>query len=251
MGRVVKKIFNWQVLVALILVFCSIGFYFLHYFLFHDLHHIFLYLIGDVAFLFLDVLIVMLVLHRLLTLREEKLVRKKLSMIIGVFFGEVGTELLRKLIGFDHGAAKIGGELRVANDWSKREYARALRAVEAHKSEIQINKDKLQEIKVFLMERRGFMLNLLENPNLLEHESFTNLLWSVFHLTDELGHRVDINRLPDNDYAHLTVDINRVYLLLLAQWIGYMRHLENDYPYLFSLATRTNPFTPDASVEIK
>jgi len=95
------------------------------------------------------------------------------------------------------------------------------------------------------------MLNLLENPNLLEHESFTNLLWSVFHLTDELGHRVDIDHLPDNDYAHLTVDINRVYQLVLSQWIGHMRHLENDYPYLFSLAARTNPFTPDASVEIK
>ncbi|OGC11558.1 hypothetical protein A3K48_03510 [candidate division WOR-1 bacterium RIFOXYA12_FULL_52_29] len=246
-----KKLLNWQILAALVLVFCSVGFYFLHYILFHDLHHIFLYLIGDVAFLFLDVLIVMLVLHRLLTLKEEKLIRKKLSMIIGVFFGEVGTELLRKLIGLDLGAAKIGGELRVTNNWSKKEYARALRAVEAYKSEIKINKDKLREIKAFLMARRGFMLNLLENPNLLEHESFTNLLWSVFHLTDELGHRVDIDHLPDNDYAHLTVDINRVYQLVLSQWIGHMRHLENDYPYLFSLAARTNPFTPDASVEIK
>jgi hypothetical protein len=26
-----------------------------------------------------------------------------------------------------------------------------------------------------------------------------------------------------------------------------MKHLKEDYPYLFSLAVRTNPFNPDAS----
>jgi hypothetical protein len=30
-----------------------------------------------------------------------------------------------------------------------------------------------------------------------------------------------------------------------------MEHLKNDYPYLFSLAVRTNPFDPNASVEVK
>jgi len=30
-----------------------------------------------------------------------------------------------------------------------------------------------------------------------------------------------------------------------------MRHLKKEYPYLFSLAVRTNPFDPRASVEVK
>jgi hypothetical protein len=30
-----------------------------------------------------------------------------------------------------------------------------------------------------------------------------------------------------------------------------MQHLKNNYPYLFSLAVRTNPFDPQATVEIK
>jgi hypothetical protein len=29
-----------------------------------------------------------------------------------------------------------------------------------------------------------------------------------------------------------------------------MRHLRDDYPYLFSLARRTNPFDPAARVEV-
>jgi len=31
------------------------------------------------------------------------------------------------------------------------------------------------------------LLGLLGNPNLLEHDSFTDLLWAVFHLMEELS----------------------------------------------------------------
>jgi hypothetical protein len=49
----------------------------------------------------------------------------------------------------------------------------------------------------------GFLLGLMANPNLLEHESFTDLLWAVFHLTDELTHREDVSALADADLEHL------------------------------------------------
>jgi hypothetical protein len=46
------------------------------------------------------------------------------------------------------------------------------------------------------------------------------------------------------------VDIRRAYHLLLREWLGYMAHLHADYPYLFSLAVRTNPFNPAADVQL-
>ena len=106
------------------------------------------------------------------------------------------------------------------------------------------------ELKSFLVGKRGFLLGLLENPNLLEHETFTDLLWAVFHLTEELASREDVRQLADTDYAHLSGDIKRAYVLLISEWVDYMKHLKDHYPYLFSLAIRTNPFDPDASVEI-
>jgi len=36
-----------------------------------------------------------------------------------------------------------------------------------------------------------------------------------------------------------------------VQWLAYMKHLKKEYPYLFSLAVRTNPFDPDVSVAVK
>ena len=105
----------------------------------------------------------------------------------------------------------------------------------------------MEELQGFLVGRRSFVLRLLENPNLLEHESFTDLLWAVSHLTEELAYREDVRRLPDSDYAHLAGDMERAYTLLASQWLAYMKHLGDNYPYLFSLAMRTNPFDPHAS----
>jgi len=95
------------------------------------------------------------------------------------------------------------------------------------------------------------LLRLLENPNLLEHETFTDLLQAVFHLTEELTHREDVKQASDKDLEHLAGDIKRVYSLLVYEWVAYMEHLKAEYPYLFSLAMRTNPFDQDASPEFK
>ena len=43
------------------------------------------------------------------------------------------------------------------------------------------------------------------------------------------------------------VDIKRAYGLLTRQWLDYMQYLKNRYPFLFSLALRTNPFAESAS----
>ena len=113
---------------------------------------------------------------------------------------------------------------------------------------INAKKGNLQELKTFLINKREFLLSLLENQNLLEHETFTDLLWAVFHLTEELENRINFNKLPESNISHIEGDIKRAHGLLIAEWLIYMRHLKEDYPYLFSLAVRTNPFNPRASV---
>ena len=102
-----------------------------------------------------------------------------------------------------------------------------------------------------MISKRQFLLALLGNPNLLEHEKFTELLWAVFHLTDELSHRKSMEHLPPSDYEHLSGDIRRAYSLLVREWLSHLEHLKASYPYLFSLAVRTNPFDPNASVELR
>jgi len=109
----------------------------------------------------------------------------------------------------------------------------------------------LQALKNFITNERVFMLNLLNNPNLLEHDKFTDLLWAVFHLMEELAFRKEITKLSEKDYNHISGDMKRAYTLLIYEWLEYMRHLKNNYPYLFSLSMRMNPFDSNASPEIK
>jgi len=52
-----------RVLLGVLLVALSALCYALHYLIFHDAHHIFIYLVGDIAFVFIEVLMVTLVIH--------------------------------------------------------------------------------------------------------------------------------------------------------------------------------------------
>ena len=225
--------------------------YLLHYYIFRDIHHIFIYMVGDLAFLPLEVFIVVIVIERILTHREKQSVLQKLNMVIGAFFSEAGTTLLKVFSDFDPYRDKISQELIVTLDWSKSDFAGARIQAKKYDYTVNIQQGNLEGLRGFLIGKRGFLLRLLENPNLLEHESFTNLLWAIFHLTDELAYRVDVSKLPATDYEHLANDMKRAYGLLVSEWIAYMQHLKDSYPYLYSLAVRTNPLDPNASPEVK
>ena len=81
-----------------------------------------------------------------------------------------------------------------------------------------------------------------------EHDSFIPLLLAVFHLAEELAVRDHLTNLPPSDFDHLSVDINRIYGSLIIEWLTYMKQMKIEYPHMFSLAMRTNPFDVDASV---
>ena len=245
------KRLNWQILLGLTLIALSVFFYLIHYAVFRDPHHIFIFFVGDVAFVFVEVLMVTLIIHKLLSAREKRSRLKKLNMVIGAFFSEVGTRLLKNLSDFDTNPEKMGGNLVIKSNWSHKEFSLMSKRLRGYDYGIDSKKGDLGELKSFLVGKRGFLLGLLENPNLLEHESFTDLLWAVFHLTEELASREDVRQLVDTDYAHLSGDIKRAYGLLISEWLAYMEHLKDNYPYLFSLAIRTNPFDPNASVEVQ
>jgi hypothetical protein len=244
------KRLNWPIILGLSLIALSALFYLVHYAIFKDAHHIFIYMVGDIAFVPIEVLLVTLIIHRLLSVREKRSMLKKLNMVIGAFFSEVGTRLLKSFYDFDTQADSIRQDLIVKKEWSTKEFSRALKHLKNYDYIVNSKRGDLGDLKKFLIGKRDFLLGLLENPNLLEHESFTELLWAVFHLTEELACREDVQRLIDTDYDHISGDIKRAYVLLISEWLTYMKHLQTAYPYLFSLAIRTNPFDPDASPEV-
>jgi len=238
---------RWKVVLGIVLVSLSAAIYFLHFVAFRDSHHIFIYLLGDIAFVPIEVLLVTLIIHNVLTMREKRSLINKMNMLIGAFYSSVGTQLIRYFSEFDQDIDVIRQQLKTDNGWDKKDFLKMIKFLRKYDYNVNSKNGNLVEMRDFLEENSGFLLNLLANPNLMEHESFTNLLWAVFHLKEELVSREDIGSLPDPDLKHLSGDIKRAYAAVAFQWLLYMRHLRKEYPYLFSLAMRTNPFNPEAS----
>jgi len=235
-------------MLALSLIIMSLLLYLLHYAIFRDPHHIYIYMLGDIAFIPIEVLLVAVIVHQLLSNREKRVRLEKMNMVIGAFFSELGTTMLTFFSDYDPNLDHIRRNLIVTNDWSKEEFSRVSKLLKNYGCEIDIEKADLVYIRGFLAQKRDFLLRLLENPILLEHESFTQLLQAVFHLTDELENREELKQLPDSDRKHIAGDIKRAYALLIVEWLSYMKYARDNYPYLFSLAMRTNPFDQSASV---
>jgi voltage-gated potassium channel len=187
----------------------------------------------------------------MLAKREIESRMEKLNMVIGVFFSEVGMKLLCSFTGYDPDFEKIREELVVKATWTDENFLAVSKDLKNYDYGVDIRIVDLKDIKTFLLDERGFLVGLLENPILMEHQSFTDLLRAVFHVLEELSFRNDLSNLPENDKAHLAGDIKRAYNLLINEWLDYMKYLKSNYPYLFSLAMRTNPFDRSASVIVK
>ena len=241
------KRLSWPILLGLSLVVLSILLYLIHFAIFRDGHHIFIYMVGDIAFVPIEVLLVTIIIHRLLSEREKRARLEKLNMVIGAFFSSVGTRLLTYFSDFDPELGSIRKQLIVTDDWSEQEFLSVSQRLKGYDYKIDIHRVALEDLRTFLVEKKDLLLRLLENPTLLEHESFTELLRAVFHLSDELENRDDVTKLPDTDYQHLANDMKRAYVLLAREWVDYVKYLKGNYPYLFSLCMRMNPFDLEAS----
>ena len=240
----------WEGRVAIVFLLFAFAFNLVHYAVFHDSRYIAMFILAQLGFLPVSVYLVTVVINQLLGRREKQAMLKKLNMVIGSFFSEVGTELLRLISQGESDKRTIHTHMLVRPDWSGSDYSRAHARLKEAEIELSHAHIDWENLRSFLMARRYFLLHLLGNPNLLEHETFTDLLWAVFHLAEELASRENVSLLPESDYEHLIGDVKRVDVLLMSEWLDYMKHLQEDYPFLFSLAVRTNPFNPDAKAEV-
>jgi len=229
-------------LLAAILIVASGVLYLIHYFIFGDPHHIYIYLLGDLAFLPLEVFLVVIVIERILTRREKQSMLQKLNMVIGAFFTEVGNRILGDLLSHFDNREEVSRNLNVTQDWTPKDFKRAAAFAYHLKVDLDCHQLDLEGLRAYLSQKRSFVLGLLENPNLLEHDRFTDLLWALTHLDEELEARPSLKDLPENDLEHLAGDIQRMYDHLASEWLDYIEHLKANYPFLFSLVLRTHPF---------
>ncbi len=95
-------------LLAAVFVLSSVAIYCLQILFFHRTEDTLFYLFQDLAFLPINALLVVVILDKLMKRHEKQSMLKKMNLVIGVFFSEMGIKLLVMFSSF----AKTGQETK-------------------------------------------------------------------------------------------------------------------------------------------
>lgn len=229
------------ILLIIVLTITAVCIYLIQYALFHKPGETVYYLLQDLAFVPVQAIIVTLVLDKMINLVEKQNKLKKINVIISAFFSEAGTPILFAFAEQNenhHGFS----ELLSLSENTGRNPKIVKKSVDGLEYHIQVTPEKLEKLKGVLADKKSYLISLLENNNLMEHDTFTDMLWAVFHVADELQTRGNLGELTAADYAHLSTDILRAYKILILEWLNYIKYLKAEYPFLYTIAVRKNPF---------
>ncbi|EGT3617275.1 hypothetical protein FHH43_13770 [Clostridium perfringens] len=223
------------------LIGLSLFLHYVHYLIFQDLHHTLIFLFADIAFIPMEVFFTTLVIDKLLEKREKEHLKDKLSMLIGVFFSELGTDILNTFVHADNGTDLIAKEAIVTKEWNRNDFKNLEKLVNEYDYKVDIKKIDLIALEKKLNTQKDLIINLITNPMLIEHEEFSDMLMSILHLREELSSRC-CHELEVYEIQHLEIDINVAYKYLVFEWVQYMKQLKLNYPQLFLKALINNPF---------
>ena len=237
-----SKNFKNNVIISLVMLSISFLIYFIQISYFHNIHETMFLLFQELAFLPISVILISYVLEKYMKSIEKEENFKKLQIVVSAFYSEVGTNLIRMLSSFDSNVGEFKENMNFEKELRSKDKKKFINSLKNFDYDIDSHNGDMEELKQFLLSKKIYIARMFENPNLLEHSRFTDMLWSVYHLLDELENRDDFKTLPKNDLVHLSIDVKRAYPLLIIEWFEYMSYLNKEYPYLYSLAIRKSPF---------
>lgn len=247
---------RWKIKFSIIMVILIIIIYGSNYLVLGDAEHIISYIWTHLGFIPVDILVVAFLLDEIIERKEKEAMLEKLDMLMSTFFSEVGNELISQLSTVNKYKASTEN-LKSIKNWDQKDFENKLSELKNTSIDFQADiapeerEEFLENLRVFLASKREFIINLINNPNLLEKEEFTSLMNAILHLDEELEHRTDFELVNDADFGHLNGDMQRVYNKLVYEWVYYLKYLYKNYPYMIALIIRTNPFDEDASVYVK
>ena len=251
-----SKRLSWKVKFSILMIILIIVIYGSNYLVLGDGEHIISYVWTHLGFIPVDILVVAFILDEIIERKEKEAMLEKLDMLMSTFFSEIGNELISQLSSANKYKTNTEN-LKSIKNWDDKDYENKLKELKDTDVEFQADitpenrEEFLRNLNELLTSKREFIINLINNPNLLEKEEFTGLINAILHLDEELEHRKDLSLVSDADFAHLNGDMHRVYNKLIHEWVYYLRYLNKHYPYMIALIIRTNPFDEDAEVYVK
>jgi hypothetical protein len=137
----------WELRVVVILVAVSLVLYLIHFAWFRDLYQILFWSSRSLAFLPISALVVTLLINRVISTRDKALRLDKLNMLIGVFFSNIGNELLLRISDWDAEDQYLRNHFGAPEPWSRLNRKSALAILAKHQFSVTVNRLQLVELK--------------------------------------------------------------------------------------------------------
>lgn len=236
-----KKKTKETVIIGVGLVVLSLLLHYAHYLIFKDAHHTLIFLFADIAFIPMEVFFTTLIIDRLLEKREKNHFLEKLNMMIGLFYTEIGRNILSEFVKGDENLVELINSNICARNWDDSSCKKLKNKIKNHEFNLNITKINIDNIKNILSKNRNFLMNLIINENIHEHEEFTDMLMSLLHVKEEIESRY-CDKIEAFELEHLASDMAVAYKYLTLEWCEYMNYLNKNYPRLFVRALIDNPF---------
>ncbi len=132
----------------------------------------------------------------MLNRREEESKRKKLHMLVGVFFDEIGHTLLKQLVEHLPLPEEDRRRFEFTAQWNRRDF----RALSNFSTTLPLMLERPEQLVASSWQAipavKPLLIRLLENPAVLEHGAFSELLLALFHFEQELGFRAHVWNYP-------------------------------------------------------
>ena len=247
---------RWKIKFSILMVILIIIIYGSNILVLKDPEHVISYIWTHLGFIPVDILVVAFLLDEIIEKKEKEAMLEKLDMLMSTFFSEVGNDLISQLSSVNKYKTNTEN-LKDIKNWDQKDFENKLAQLKSSTTDFSAQvpaeerEEFLENLTSLLSAKREFIINLINNPNLLEKEEFTNLINAILHLDEELEHRKDFALVNDADFGHLNGDMQRVYEKLVYEWVYYLKYLHKHYPYMIALMIRTNPFDADADVYVK
>jgi len=225
-----------RLILSVILIAASLVLYFIHYLIFQDLHHIGMFFLTDLAILPLEVVLVYIVLHSVLSGRGKNLARERLNSLMGIFFNEVGRDLLFFFSRYDLKYEETQKYLDIGGHWTRKDFNRRIKEYKKYTAKLAVPEIDFCSLGTLLLNKKDFLLKVFTNAGTFESGSITYIFHTLLNLIDNLE-----RQKKNNDYSHfhLVVNIDKLYTILIYQWLNYMRYLNNHYPDYYSAIVRS------------
>jgi voltage-gated potassium channel len=99
-----------------------------------------------------------------LSRREEKSRRQKMHMLMGLFYSEIGNELLRVFARSDQQIQRLSDVSMAGDDWREREFRDLEQRFRVYPFKVEGDRLDLEDLNVYLGQHGEILIRLLENP---------------------------------------------------------------------------------------